>query len=63
MHLVRSRVKTHMMVLGHFGHGHFGHGRFGLDISAMDISATENAKGERFGQNYKLWVGDGCMHV
>ena len=29
----------------------------------MDIWATENAKGGRFGNNYKLWVGDGSMHV
>ena len=49
-------------VLGHFGHGHFGLGRFGLDISATDVSATENAKGGRFGQNYKFWVSDVCMH-
>ena len=43
--------------VGHFGHGHFGLGRFGPDISAMDVSARENAKGGRFGQNHKLWVG------
>ena len=42
--------------VGHFGHGHFGLGRFG-----PDISATENAKGGRFGQNHKLWVGV-CMY-
>ena len=46
-----------IMNVGHFGHGHFGLGRFGLDISAMDISATENAKGGRFSQSHKLWVG------
>ena len=50
--------------VGHFGHGHFGLGRFGLDISAMDVSATENAKGGRFGQNHKLWVGVcACINV
>ena len=43
--------------VGHFGCGHFGLGRFGLDISATDVSAMENAKGGRFGQNHKLWVG------
>ena len=43
--------------VGHFGHGHFGLGRFGPDISASDVSATENAKGGRFGDNHKLWVG------
>ena len=37
--------------------GHYGLGRFGPDISARDVSATENAKGRRFGQNHKLWVG------
>ena len=56
-----------MRVLGHFGHGHFGHGHFGLgrfgpDISATDVSATENAKGGRFGQNHKLWEGDGIKY-
>ena len=50
--------------VGHFGHGHFGLGRFGLDISAMNISATEYAKGGRFGQNHKLWVGVcACINV
>ena len=43
--------------VGHFGHGHFGLGRFDPDISATDVSATEIAKGGRFGQNRKLWVG------
>ena len=51
------------MNVGHFGHGHFGLGRFGPDISATDVSATENAKGGRFGQNHKLWVGVDSMHV
>ena len=50
--------------VGHFGHGHFGLGRFGLDISAKDVLATENAKGGRFGQNHKLWVGVcACINV
>ena len=44
-------------VLGHFCHGHFGLGHFGPDISATDVSAAENAKGECFGHNHKLWVG------
>ena len=44
--------------------GHFGHGHFGPDISATDVSATENAKGGRFGQNHKLWVGVcACINV
>ena len=50
--------------VGHFGHGHFGLGRFGPDISATDVSATENAKGGRFGQNHKFWVGVcACINV
>ena len=50
--------------VGHFGHGHFGLGRFGPDISATDVSATKNAKGGRFGQNHKLWVGVcACINV
>ena len=49
---------------GHFGHGHFGLGRFGPSISATDVSAMENAKGGRFGQNHKLWVGVcACINV
>ena len=55
-------VDVYKTVLGHFGHGHFGLGRFSPDISATDISATENAKGGRFGQNHKLWVGDGIKY-
>ena len=44
--------------------GHFGLGRFGRDISDTDVSATENAKGGRFGQNHKLWVGVcACINV
>ena len=44
--------------------GHFGHGRFGLGCFGPDISATENAKGGRFGQNHKLWVGVcACINV
>ena len=50
--------------VGHFGHGHFGLGCFGPDILATDVSATENAKGGRFGQNHKLWVGVfACINV
>ena len=60
------KVKCYFMQpnVGHFGHGHFGLGRFGPDISATDVSATENAKGGRFGQNHKLWVGvRACINV
>ena len=47
------------MNVGNFGHRHFGYGRFGPDILAM-----ENAKGGRFGQNHKLWVGVcACLNV
>ena len=57
-----GRIKMASDVLtnvGHFRHGHFGLGRFSLDISA-----TENAKGGRFGQNRKLWVGVcACINV
>ena len=57
-----NKGDTDHTVLGHFGHGHFGLGPFGQDISATDVSATENAKGGHFGQNHKLWVGDGIKY-
>ena len=44
--------------------GHFGHEHFGPDISATYVSVTENAKGGRFGNNHKLWVGVcACINI